>query len=264
LLQNEDAQKHFNLTEEQTKKLQKISDDQRANFPRPTWGRGGDGQSAEENRKKFIEQIEKLQADVKKQINDVLTEEQQAKYKVLPFQLAGGLDTRFFNVQLFDVLNLSDDQKTQFKKLAEESQAEFRKLFTRPPEGDRDEDAARPSREEIQKQREELQKKGDELRKSIREKVVGLLTPEQKALAEKLTEEAKQLKLQPQRNERGRGERQRGDRERGERDRGGHGNNEYRPSGDSWRPGSGTPENRDDSRRPFPRRDSSTNPPPET
>jgi Spy/CpxP family protein refolding chaperone len=256
-LQNENAKKHLNLTEDQTAKLQKIFDDQRANFPRPARGGANGAQASDEDRKKYADQIEKYQSDVNKLVAEALTEEQRAKYKVLPFQIAGGLETRFFNARLFDALDLSEEQKTKFKQLEEETSAEFRKLFT-PSDG------PRPTADEAQKQRDEFQKKSDELRKSIREKAVALLTPEQKAKAEKLTEESKQLKLQPQRNERGRGDRQRGDRERGDRDRGDRrGGNEYRPNDDSWRPGAGTPENGGNSRRPFPRRDSSTTPSPE-
>ncbi|MDR2346281.1 MAG: Spy/CpxP family protein refolding chaperone [Planctomycetaceae bacterium] len=252
LLQNENAKKHLNLTEDQTTKLQKISEEQRSNFRRPR----GDNNNppSQEDIKKFNETLAKNQEETQKKINEVLTPEQQTKYKALPFQLAGGLETRFFNTRMLEFLELSDEQKTKFKQLEEETQAEMRKLFTRP---DNNTSNVRPSREEAQKQREETQKKSDELRKSVLEKALALLTPEQKATAEKLTEEAKQLKLQPQRRERG----ERGERERGERGSERRGNNEYRPNNDSWRPGSNTPNNGDNSRRPFPRRDqNSTNP----
>ncbi|MDR1485856.1 MAG: Spy/CpxP family protein refolding chaperone [Planctomycetaceae bacterium] len=250
LLQNENAKKHLNLTEDQVAKLQKISDDQRANFPRPPRGNNEDGRRpappSEEDMKKFNETIEKSQAESKKKINEVLTPEQQAKFKVLPFQVAGGLESRFINARTFEFLDLSDAQKEQFKKLDEENRAEFGKLFTQPTGND----TTRLTQEEVRKQREELSKKA-------REKALALLTPAQKATAEKLTEEAKQLKLQPQRDERDRGNRDR--RERGERNRG---NNEYRPGSDSWRPGAGTPENGGNSRRPFPRNSDAPPPPP--
>jgi Spy/CpxP family protein refolding chaperone len=247
LLQNDKVKKHFALTEEQTTKLQKIADEQR-NAPRPNFGRaeGNGGRPApptEEDFKKFGEELEKRQAETKKKINEVLTADQQEKFKALPFQIAGGLESRYFNPQQFEFLKLSDDQKAKFQKISEEVQAGFRNSFN-PQTGDRPQ--GRPSEEEIQKRRAESQKRTDE----IRGKVLALLTPEQKALAEKLTAEAKQLDLQRQRD----GER--GNREgRGDRDgrnRGGS-EGEYRPNSNSWTPGSGTPADNSNNRRRFPR-----------
>ncbi|MDR2169529.1 MAG: hypothetical protein LBP59_05255 [Planctomycetaceae bacterium] len=243
LLQNENAKKHLNLTEDQTTKLQKIAEEQRNNFPRfPRNNNENNTRPTQDDLKKFGEAVEKYQADTQKKVNEILTQEQQTKFKTLPFQVTGGLESRFLNARSFDFLDLSEDQKAKFKQIEEENQAEFRRIFTR--DGARPN--SRPTNEDVQKQRDEMQKR----REQQKQKLLALLTPEQKALAEKLTAEAKQLNLQPQRNERNRGERNNRDRNRNGRERG---NNEYRPNNDSWKPGSGTPENNNTQQRRFPR-----------
>jgi Spy/CpxP family protein refolding chaperone len=257
VLQNDNAKKHLNLTDEQVEKLQKIASEQRNNFPRPPRAAGNNGERpappSSDDLKKFNEEREKTQAETKKKINEILTPEQQTKFKVLPFQMAGGLDARFINARTFDFLDLTDDQKDKLKKLDEENQTALRESFTRPSA-----DGARLTREEIQKQREEITQKREALTKSYREKVLALLTPEQKATAEKLTKEAQELKLQPQRGG------QRGNRDaRGERgDRGrNRSNDNYTPDSESWRPGAGASEGNRSPRRPFPRNNNNNSAP---
>jgi Spy/CpxP family protein refolding chaperone len=262
LLQNDNAKKHLNLTDDQVEKLQKIASEQRNTFPRlPRATAAGNNNErpappSSDDLKKFNEELEKFQTETKKKVNEVLTPEQQTKFKALPFQMAGGLDAQFINARTFEFLELSGDQKDKFKKLDEENQTALRGLFTRPSAGE-----TRLTREEIQKQREEVAQKREALTKSYREKALALLTPEQKATAEKLTKEAKELKLQPQRGQRGnrdaRGER--GDRGgRGERGRN-RANDNYTPNSDSWRPGAGASEENKTPRRPFPRNNNNNN-----
>ncbi|MDR0391125.1 MAG: Spy/CpxP family protein refolding chaperone [Planctomycetaceae bacterium] len=260
VLQNDNAKKYLNLTDDQVEKLQKIASEQRNNFPRPPRATGNNGERpappSSEDLKKLNEEREKTQAETKKKINEILTPEQQTKFKALPFQMAGGLEARFINARTFDFLDLTGDQKDKLKKLDEENQAALRGLFTRPSAGE-----TRLTREEIQKQREEITQKREALTKSYRENVLALLTPEQKATAEKLTKEAQELKLQPQRGQR------RNRDARGERDdRGGRGergrnraNDNYTPNSDSWRPGAGASEENKTPRRPFPRNNNNNN-----
>jgi Spy/CpxP family protein refolding chaperone len=249
-LQNEKLKKHFNLTEDQAAKLQKIADEQRSNFQRPRGNEGNAdrpaGPPSEEDIKKFTEEREKHQAETKTKINEVLTPEQQEKFKVLPFQLAGGLDSPFLNTRSFEFLNLTDEQKAKLKKLDEENQP----VFTRPPVGDNGQ-PRRPTPEESEKRQKEAQERNTK----IREGILSVLTPEQKTTVEKLTAEAKQLELQPQRG----GER--GNRDGRGEGGGRRGGSDYRPNGGSWTPGSGTPNNTENSRRPFPRSESATTPP---
>lgn len=257
LLRNEEIKTRLNLTEEQTDKLQKIAEEDRGRGrgqgrgqgQGPGQGRGqGRGQQGErpqppsaEERARFMEEMQKRQAERTAKINEVLNPEQRETFKVLSFQMAGGLEARNLGADMLDVVQLSDEQKSKIKALEAERRAEFDASYA---ERQRDFDRIRGMpEEERQAFREKMRTEGEERTKKFREKVKAVLTSEQLAKAEQLTEEGKSLR--PERPERGR--------------RGGEGGpeGEYRPGRDSWQPGQGNPrgrgQERGEGRRSFPR-----------
>jgi Spy/CpxP family protein refolding chaperone len=224
----------FGLSEEQVGKLNKLSEELR---PRRGERPQGSGVPSREEIQKFREEVEKRLDESLAKINQVLTPEQQEKLKTWQFQLSGGLDSPFLSIRNLEVLNLTDEQKEKLKAINEERVAESRAaLEKRGPV-----DWRRLSPEDREKIGAELQAENDVRTKKFADQIKTILTPEQKEKAETLTAEAKEL-----REKLGIGNRDRREgRDRPERERG-----EYRPNQDSWRPGQGTGERRNQDRQP--------------
>ncbi|MDR2438538.1 MAG: Spy/CpxP family protein refolding chaperone [Planctomycetaceae bacterium] len=229
----------FGLSEEQVGKLNKLSEELRPRRTDRPQGGGdrpqGSGPPSREEIQKFREEIEKRLDEGLAKINRILTPEQQEKLKTWQFQVSGGLDSPFLSIRNLEVLNLTDEQKEKLKALNEERVAESRAaLEKRGPV-----DWRRLSPEDREKIGAELQAENDARTKKFVDQIKTILTPEQKEKVEKLTAEAKEL-----REKLGIGNRDRRDGgDRPERERG-----EYRPDQDSWRPGQGTGERRNQNR----------------
>jgi Spy/CpxP family protein refolding chaperone len=220
LLQNENFKKDVGLNEEQVGKLQKIIEESRP--PRPERGQGDQGQRPTPP---SFEDIEKRIDDVQVKVNAVLTPEQQQKVKVLSFQLSGGLDSPFLGSRTLAVLDLTAEQKAKLKEISAKRQSSFQNF-----------DFRNASQEERTKRFAEMEASN----KGFTEQIKGILTADQKAKAEKLTAESKDVREKfgipapGQRGDRG------GDRQRGDDRRGGNRDGDgYRPGADSWRPGKG-------------------------
>lgn len=232
LLRNEEVRKELGLSEDQVAQLTKIAEEQReagrALFQGQGQG-GGDRQgppSAEEiNRNR--ERIEKFADENEGKVNKVLSAEQQGKYKDLRFQLAGGLNAQRLDARTLSAVNLTDEQKAKLKTLQDEQDAEVRKAFeSRPQQNIRD-----LSQEEREKLFAQFRTEGEARQKKFVEKLKGILTAEQVAKAEKLTESAAQAREKlgiPAPGQGGQGNR-----------RGGQGAEGYRPGAGSWQPGQG-------------------------
>ncbi|MDR3197032.1 MAG: Spy/CpxP family protein refolding chaperone [Planctomycetaceae bacterium] len=241
LIRNAEIKSQLDLTEEQVGKLLKLSEELRPRRPERPQGSGG--MPSREEMQKFREEAEKRIDEGQAKINQILTPEQQEKFKTLQFQLIGGLDSPFLNVRSLDVLNLTDEQKAKLKAINEEREAESRAAFEKRGQVD----WRRLSQEDREKLRSELQAENEVRTKKFADQIKAILTPEQKEKAEKLTTEAKEI-----REKVGIGVR---DRRNGE-DRPERGD---RVNPDSWRPGEGTGDRRNQNRqqrRAFPQEES--------
>ena len=225
LLRNDDVKAQVGLSEDQIQKIEKIFEEGRANRPQrdPNAGRP----SAEE--------MERMRADAEKRrqesqdkIRQILSPEQQEKVKVLGFQISGGLSSPMLSADSLEVLNLTPDQKAKLKAILDERDAARRANFADMPGRD-------APQEERQKFFEQARAKGEELQKATEAKIQAILTADQKAKADQLTESGRELreKVQQQMRQGGPGG-----------NRGGQGaaageGGAYQPGQNSWRPGQG-------------------------
>jgi hypothetical protein len=237
LIRNAEIKSQLGLSEEQVDKLLKLSEELGA---RRIDRQPGSGPPSREELQKFREEFEKRFFDESREkINQILTSEQQEKYKILQFQLIGGLDSPFLGIRALEFLNLTDEQKAKLKAINEARETESRAAFEKRRQNNwRD-----LSQEEREKLGTELQAENEARTKKFAEQTKAVLTLEQKEKAEKLTAEAKQL-----REKIGIGNRER--RGGGDRPGRGEGDGGYRPGRDSWQPGQGTGERGNPNRQP--------------
>lgn len=222
IFQNEELKKELGLTEEQNAQLGKIAEEQRNAFRQRLPQRGGGERPTMEDFNRMRAEFEKARDETHVKINQVLSPEQQGKFKELRFKLAGGLNSPFLDSFTLDVVNLTDEQKAKLKAIQEKREEEGRKAFeSRGPVNFRE-----LSQEERQRMFAEIRNELDERQKKYAGEIKAVLTPEQLQKAETLTQS-----VQETRDKFGLGNR--GGRGQG---RGGEG---YRPNEDSWRPGQG-------------------------
>jgi Spy/CpxP family protein refolding chaperone len=174
---------------------------------------------------------------IRTKLKQVLTPEQLLKHTEMSFQAAGGLDSYHLNEQLLEVVNLTDAQKNQIRKIAAERQEErdAPKRMPTPPH----ENASLEERYKYESARaaafEAAMQPADPVVEAARTKkyaaqIKAVLTPEQRAKAEKYTAEAPALV------EKFMGKKQDASKP------GGRTPYIYVPGVDSWRPGDPLPE----------------------
>ena len=181
LLRSEDVQKELKLTDEQKTKLKEFNDKQAA-ARREAFGGGGGGGGFD--REKMQEFARKSQEETTKFLKDTLTEDQNKRLKQIGLQQsmktspAGALFTISFSqdgislgepTETGKALKVTDEQKDKIKSINEQSMKDIRELFT-PGE--------RPSAD--------AQKKMENLRKEAAEKVMEVLTEEQRKTLKEL------------------------------------------------------------------------------
>lgn len=154
LFANETVQKDLALTDEQKASIKKINDDFRSSLS---------GLSGEDRRSKMTE----LRKGVEEKIDAVLDDKQKARIKEIRLQVQGpgALSTK----EVADALKLSDDQVTKIKDLTKSLSDARREAFQGGGGGNSD------AREKLAK-----------LRTETNEKILALLTSEQKASFEKM------------------------------------------------------------------------------
>lgn len=186
LLGNANVQKHLGLTEDQTKKIQTITEESRRSF-RERMEAGGqqDGPPSREAMDRMRVEMEKQREATDAKLKEALTPEQRETLKVLRFQLGDGLEARELNVGLLEALQLTAEQVEKIKALEAERQAETQKLMAQVNWN---------NQEERENRGPEIWGKADELRQQYAGKIKALLTPEQVQLAGKLTNEGKAVK----------------------------------------------------------------------
>lgn len=158
LLGQKSVQDELKLAEDQTKKVTELAEKRRESF------RDFRNLTPEERRKKFEERAKSAE----KEVGEILKPEQLQRLKQIALQRRDGL--AFSDPEVATALKLTDEQKEKIKTIREESGKSFRDLA----QGGN---------------REEARKKMDEMRKAHDEKLMGLLTDEQKAKWKELTGE---------------------------------------------------------------------------
>ena len=171
--------------------------------------------------------MDKVIDGIQAKTDKILKPEQQSKIKEVTFQLSGGLESPALamNTRSLDILELNADQKKKIQETMAKRGEESRELFEKMRQ-DPNFDFRNPeSQEKIRAANEELNKK-------YAEQVKAVLTPEQKAKAEKLTAEVPALREKLGIPAPGQGRQQQ---RRGQGD-------VYAPNEGSWRPGQQQPQ----------------------
>jgi len=178
------------------------------------------------NPEEIQKRMEKFMDGIQERTSKVLKPEQQTKVKEVAFQLSGGLETPLMGplgMRTLDILDLTADQKEKIRKIQADREAESRTAR----EGFDFRNATPEDWEKIRVANEALNKK-------YAGQITAILTPEQKAKAEKLTAGAPALREKLGIPAPG----QPGGRQRGQE---GQGREQYTPGDRSWRPGQGAP-----------------------
>jgi hypothetical protein len=156
ILMNPQVQAELKLTEDQIAKLREAL--------RPAGGPGGPG-GAGGGRGGFgadPQAREQMRLEQEKKIKEILSAEQYKRYQQISLQLEG--PSALARKEIADKVGLSDSQREKIQALIEEQRATMRDMFQGGAGGDR------------QAMMEEMQK----LRKETDQKILGLLTAEQK------------------------------------------------------------------------------------
>ncbi|HEY7314755.1 MAG TPA: hypothetical protein VH643_35735 [Gemmataceae bacterium] len=159
LLQQESVQKELKLSEEQVKKIKELSEKQRESF------RGLRDLSQEERRTKLQEAAKANE----KAVGEILKPEQLKRVKQISLQRQGG--RALSNPEIAKALNLTSEQTDKIKKIQEEARA------------------GRGQRGQGGRLDEEARKKLEEARKATNEKIMSVLTAEQKTKLKEMTGE---------------------------------------------------------------------------
>ena len=186
ILQNPEFARHLELTPEQTTELQRVTREaaeamrnQFQNMPRPEPGAVPPNPDA---MREMRQRMEAGMGEVQASIDRVLRPEQRTKLRETTFQLSGGLNSPIMGTPMgnaaLDALNLTDAQREQFRKLAEE----------RPRMNPGDYDLRDP--EGQRRFRADMEAANARFAEQVR----GILTAEQRAKAERLTAEAPTLR----------------------------------------------------------------------
>jgi hypothetical protein len=171
---NEELQKELKISDEQKKKLKEamepINKKRMELIPR---GQGGQ-QPTEEQRKERTEKMAKLTEETKAAIGTVLNAEQAKRLGQIDYQMMGMAAYSDADVQ--KKMSFTDAQKETVKATVEAYQKDRAELMKDVPRGGR-----QPS-EEDQKKFADLRKKGVALGKEAEEKIVAVLTDDQKKI----------------------------------------------------------------------------------
>ena len=242
VLQNPEFAKMLELTPEQSTRLQDIMREASEERRQQMQGmqQGGTPPNPEQMRQRMEQSMDATQAKV----DQVLNAQQRTKAREVMFQLVGGLNSPMLSERTLQILELTDTQKEQVRKIAtaraEENRAAFQGGF----------DFRNASQEERDKFRTDMEARN----KKFSDQITALLTPEQKGKAEKLTAEASALREQLGLPAPGQGGTRRTQGQGPPAGQGPAGG--YVPGANSWQPGQPTPNQGQGGERPrgnFPR-----------
>lgn len=168
LLSQKSVQDELKLSEDQVKKVKELTEKQRESF------RGLRDLSREERQTKMQERAKANE----KAVAEILKADQLKRAKQISLQLRG--PRAFSDPAVADALKLTDEQKEKVKTIQQEA---------RPARGDR----------QGAGNREEARKKAEAARKNANEKLMNVLTTEQKTKWKELTGEPFKGEIQRQR-----------------------------------------------------------------
>ena len=175
----------------------------------------------------MMQRIDQAIDAVQTKIHAELTPTQRTKAGELLFQTQGGFESQMLDVRALGVLDLTDAQKEQIRKITEERNAENIRAMT----------ALRESGADMRDPAtwEGMRTDSDARTKKFADQIQALLTPEQKAKADQLTAGIPAVRERlgipaPGQQQQGRGQQQ------------GRQAPTYTPGAGSWRPGEGVPQ----------------------
>ncbi|MCL2117475.1 MAG: Spy/CpxP family protein refolding chaperone [Planctomycetaceae bacterium] len=199
VLFNEEARTALGITQDQMEKLQEAGQALFANMPRPQQGQAPD-------MAQMREQMQKIQAEGRKNLESILSADQVTKMDVMVFQSSGGLNPPaqtaggpgsmgfgmggMVGVESLRALNLTEDQK---KKVQE---AQDKMMEAMRPQGGMP-DFQNMTQEERQAFGARMQEAGQKARGEFYAAVKGTLTDAQKAKAEELMKDVPQYLQRP-------------------------------------------------------------------
>ena len=179
LVSQESVQNDLNLTQDQISKIEELREKTRAEMS-DRFSNLGNLQSPQERRAKMTQLFDELDQQARKQLRDVLSQEQMMRLYQIRLQVRGpvyGLN----NPYVAQRLELTDQQKQKAAELEKATQEKYFDLFSQ-------------LRDLSQEQRrEKMAQEGEKIRKEADEKALALLTPEQKEALTKM--EGKKLEL---------------------------------------------------------------------
>jgi len=171
----------------------------------------------------MMQRMDRAMDAVQERIHAELTPAQRTKAGELQFQVQGGFESPFLDARTLGVLELTDAQKAEVRKITEERNAENRaamEALRDSPEGLRSPEAW-----------ERLRTASEARNKRFADQIQALLTPAQKAKADQLTAEIPALRERLGISAPGQ--------QRGQQQRGGQQQPAFVPGEGSWRPGQG-------------------------
>ena len=174
ILMNADARKELKITDDQEKQLTDAREKMRASFTPPAPPQPGQRPDPAQIAQ-MREQMQKMQTEMRANIEKILTKDQVEKLDVMVFQQNGGLSGRMVNNETLRALKLSDEQKKKIDAIDEKARTEMGAMGGpgRDPN---------MSAEDRQAMRDKMQK----AREAVAAEVKAVLTPEQVEKATKL------------------------------------------------------------------------------
>lgn len=168
ILSNKGVHKELKLDDSQVSKATVLADEMRAKQREAM--QGFQDLSSEERIEKGAELTRKMNADVDKGLADIFKADQTKRYKQIRLQVGG--PGAFAIPEVASAIKLTDDQKAKIKDILTSQEGEMREIF-----------------QSAQDDREGAMKKMTELRKGSKDKIIALMTADQKKSWETLVGE---------------------------------------------------------------------------
>ncbi len=193
LVRNPVVREYLGVTDDQIKQFEKIidatsfevmkkMDSITGGTPPPDWTPAVRKKVFEE----MPEMMEKVTEETMGKYEKLLTPEQVEKARILAFLASEGLDFPMIGVPFLVVLELTEEQKANIRKIQADSRLQTRDLLEKMLESSRD-------REPSDAYREEIMKKINDINKDTTDKIKGVLTAEQRKKAEDITKDGEKL-----------------------------------------------------------------------
>lgn len=187
LLANKDVQKELKLTDEQIEKAEKAAAEMRAKMAERR--QELDGLEGQERQEKMASFQKEMAAESKKLSDELLKPEQAKRFEQISLQTEFRMrgPQALLGAEVQSKMKLTDEQKAKLNDLGEDLQSQRRELFQAGQGGDR----------------QEMMTKMQALQKETAEKVMAMMTEDQKTAWKELTGEPFEIRFQPGQRPRG-------------------------------------------------------------